>query len=82
MLLTGDLNICGREIDQILTKKLIAENPAFQPILKELYMEYRILIELLSNGQKHEIVNMLYQDNKDKYADFCTYGDYYINEIG
>eukprot|EP00347_Sterkiella_histriomuscorum_P007660 403348063 len=82
ILLTGDLNICGKEIDQILTKKLIAENPDFQPVLKELYMEYRILIELLSNGQKHEVINMLELDLKDKYKSICTYGDYYINEIG
>lgn len=49
-MLTGDLNICGREIDPIVTKRLIAENPDFQPMLKELYMEYRILLELLANN--------------------------------
>lgn len=45
-------------------------------------MEYRILVELLSNNKKHEIVNMLQHDLKDKYKDVCTYGDYYYNEIG
>lgn len=83
ILLTGDLNICGREIDPIVTKRLIAENPDFLPMFKELYMEYRILLELLANNQKHDIVNLLQLDMKEKYAsEACTYGDYYINEIG
>ncbi|CDW89469.1 UNKNOWN [Stylonychia lemnae] len=82
VLLTGDMNISGREINPIMTKRLIKENPLFADVIKELYLEYRILTELLSQGQQNTVIDLLRRDNKDHLDELCTFGDYYLNEIG
>lgn len=79
VLICGDFNICGREIDPLITKKLFKENLEFVSIFKDLYLEYPIMTELLSSGNQHTVVDLLKQDNIDNFDSLCTFGDYYIN---
>jgi hypothetical protein len=48
VLLTGDFNIQAHGMNPLLAKKLIKENPEFAPIFKDLFLEYRIMTELLT----------------------------------
>lgn len=45
-------------------------------------MEYRIVTELLSSNGLHTVIDLLRLDNKDNIGDLCTFGDYYVNDIG
>jgi hypothetical protein len=82
VLVTGDFNICGREINPVMTKRLMRENPEFISILKDLYLEYRIMTELLSSGGAHSVIDLVKRDHNERMEDICTFGDYYVNEIG
>ena len=79
-MLTGDFNIQAHDMNPILTKRLLKENPAFAPVFKDLSFEYRIMTELLTSNSKYSILDMLKLDQKDHYYNLCTFGDYYINE--
>lgn len=48
VLITGDFNICSQEMNPYITKKFVKENPEFAPVLKDLFLEYRIVTKLLS----------------------------------
>lgn len=79
ILITGDFNIQGKDMNPLTNKRLIKENAEFASLLKELAVEYCIMTELLSCNQTFTITDLLKKDQKETFDELCTFGDYFVN---
>lgn len=59
VLLCGDLNISRSEMSQLMGKRLLKEHSGYSELITELNMEYRICRELLSQGDKNVVIDLL-----------------------